>query len=83
MLTTEDFTKMPEGLLVPLAGRVSRCPLCSRNGIESRPQSGTPTFLHVQTSDVMCDGMRVEPQDCCVLYEPDVPRALALAAFRH
>jgi hypothetical protein len=83
MLTTEDFTSMPEGLLDPLAGRVSRCPFCSRNGIETHPQSGAATFLHVQTSDVMSDGMLVEPQDCCVLFESDVPRALSLVAFRN
>ena len=34
----------------------------------------TPTFLHVQSSDVMCDGMLVEPQDCCTLYEPECRR---------
>ena len=83
MLTTEDFTSMPEGLNVPLSGLVSRCPLCSRNGIETHAQSGTATFLHVQTSEVMCDGMLVEPQDCCVLFESDVPRTVSLVTLRH
>ncbi|HYK40881.1 MAG TPA: hypothetical protein VE007_00735 [Thermoanaerobaculia bacterium] len=83
MLTTEDFTSMPEGLLVPLAGRVSRCPLCSRNGIETLAQSGTATFLHVQTSEVMCDGMLVEPQDCCVLFDSEMPQTMSLVALRN
>lgn len=83
MLTTEDFTSMPEGLNVPMAGRVSRCPLCSRNGVETHPQAGEAAFLHVQTSEVMCDGMLVEPQDCCVLFDSDVPRAASLVTLPH
>ena len=73
MLTIEDFTVMPEGLFVPLTGRVTRCPVCFRNGIETHGASGPLTFLHVQSSDVMCDGMLVEPQDCCTLLDGDIP----------
>ena len=78
MLTTEDFTRMPEGLLVPLAGRVGRCPRCARTGVEARTESGMATYVHVQTSEVMCDGMLVEPQDCCVTFESTLPASLSL-----
>jgi hypothetical protein len=79
MLTTEDFTLMPEGLLVPLAGRVGRCPRCARTGVEARTESGMD-YVHVQTSEVMCDGMLVEPQDCCVTL-PNLPVSLSLVLF--
>jgi hypothetical protein len=83
MLTTEDFTAMPEGLFVPLAGPIRRCPRCERNGVETVGSGlGTSTFVHVQTCDVMGDGMLVEPQDCCVTFRPDLPRSLSLVAFR-
>ncbi len=83
MLTTEDFTAMPEGLFIPLAGPVRRCPRCARNGVETGGAAlGGSTFVHVQTCEVMSDGMRVEPQDCCVAFRPDLPPSLSLIPFR-
>lgn len=67
MRMVEDFTAAPRGMIVPLEGRVDLCPRCGRNGIEEHPECGAPYFLHVQTSDVFGDGMRVEPLDCCEL----------------
>ena len=82
MLTTEDFTEMPEGAFVPLVGPVRRCPRCDRNGVETGGSGfGPSTFVHVQTCEVLGDGMRVEPQDCCVGLRADLPRSLALVAF--
>jgi hypothetical protein len=81
MLTIEDFTAMPEGLFVPLAGPVRRCPRCARNGVETGSALGSRTFVHVQTCDVLGDGMRVEPQDWCAAFRPDLPRSLSLVAL--
>lgn len=69
MLLTQDFTVLPEGLAVPLEGSVERCPRCGRNGIEEGQSAGAPFFVHVQTSEVLGDGMLTQPQDCCMLEE--------------
>lgn len=67
MLNVEDFTVLRRGFEVALEGRIEICPLCGRNGIEERPECGVPYFLHVQSSDVFGDGMRVEALDSCAL----------------
>jgi hypothetical protein len=70
MIRVEDFTEMPVGRLVPLEGKVGRCPQCGRNGIEEHPAASVPYFLHVQTSQILPDGMREEALDCCSLAQP-------------
>jgi len=67
MLTTQDFTELPEGLVIPLEGAVERCPRCGRNGIEEGQSAGASFFVHVQTCEVMGDGMLTQPSDCCML----------------
>jgi len=67
MINVEDFTALEPGLWVPLQGRVDTCPRCGRNGIEEHPQCAPPYFLHVQSSEVTGDGMRIDPLDCCAL----------------
>jgi hypothetical protein len=67
MIRVEDFTKLPEGLLVPIEGKVERCPRCGRNGIEAHPTASLPYFLHVQGSEILPDGMREEVLDCCAI----------------
>lgn len=71
MTTIEDFTSLPPGCEVLLAGRIGTCPLCGRNGIESR-ESDRECFVHTQETDVRGDGMRVEPVDLCVLTAPEI-----------
>lgn len=66
MVSLEDFTRLALGSKVPAEGRVSRCPKCGRSGIEQRGLDGG-LYLHAQTSEVMGDGMRTEPRDCCRL----------------
>ncbi len=66
-MIVEDFTSLQCGFFVPLEGRVDVCPRCGRNGIEEHPQCGDPYFLHVQRSEMLSDGMRVEPLDRCAL----------------
>jgi hypothetical protein len=29
--------------------------------------AGAPIFVHVQTSEILGDGMLTEPKDCCML----------------
>lgn len=66
-MTAENFTRFPEGFEVPIEGCVVRCPRCGRNGILERPQEASPFCLHEQEWTLLCDGMRVEPTDCCEL----------------
>ena len=67
MLVVEDFTRFLVGMTVALEGSVTRCPRCGRNGIAQSSPDGDSTFLHVQTSLILGDGMRTDPQDCCVV----------------
>ncbi len=65
MRSFEDFTALPRGFEVFLAGRVDRCPCCGRNGIESRLDCDRPSFVHAQETDLHGDGMRTDPVDRC------------------
>jgi hypothetical protein len=66
MFSVDDFTRMPRGAEAPVEGRVDRCPKCGRNGVAINGSEGNSS-LHVQTSEVIGDGMRTEPRDCCRL----------------
>ena len=66
MLSVEDFTRLPIGADAPVEGRVERCPKCGRNGVAVLNNDGA-FYLHVQTSEVIGDGMFTEPRDCCRL----------------
>jgi hypothetical protein len=70
MVVLEDFTKMSAGESVPLEGYVERCRRCGRPGVEEHFADGEPVVIHSLITEVLGDGMRVEPQDCCA-----VPRA--------
>jgi hypothetical protein len=67
MITIDDFTRMPEGTVATLEGRVVRCPACGRNGVVQRPESDAACCVHVEESEIHCDGMRTDPTDCCRL----------------
>ena len=67
MITVEDFTSLPRGLMVPLEGLVDACPRCGRNGIRECSECGNPYFLHRQSSEILCDGMLTQPDDFCPL----------------
>jgi len=66
MRSFEDFTGLPPGSQVPSEGRVGRCPKCGRSGILQKADDGA-VFVHSQSSEVLGDGMRSEPRDCCPL----------------
>lgn len=71
MVSIEDFTRLPRGSKVPSVGRVGRCPRCGRNGIPQKKgiTQGGPSivYLHLQISEVLGDGMRTDPRDCCAV----------------
>lgn len=67
MITIDDFTLMPEGAVALLEGKVVRCPVCGRNGVVKRTECEAPHCIHSEESEVLCDGMRTEPTDCCPL----------------
>jgi hypothetical protein len=75
MISLEDFTALVEGGEVPLEGLVEICPSCSRSGIRRRA-----IFVHVQTTEILGDGMLTVPRDCCRL--PRSPRAPSEAPRR-
>lgn len=67
MITIDDFTRMPEGTIATLAGEVVRCPACGRNGVVKLPKDEPSFCVHVEESELLCDGMRTDPTDCCRL----------------
>lgn len=73
MTTFEDFTSLPRGCEVLLAGRVDACPRCGRNGIKSR-DCDRDSFIHTQETDLNGDGMRTDPVDQCRLFPGETGR---------
>ena len=65
MITVEDFTGLPEGLDIE-EGTILSCPRCGRNGV-ARHDSEFDTVVHVQTLELMGDGMLEDPRDCCTM----------------
>jgi len=65
MLVIEDFTKLQEGVRIPTDGPVVQCPRCGRNGVRRPRLDGSVRYVHVQTSEVIGDGLRAEPADSC------------------
>jgi hypothetical protein len=68
MLTVEDYTGLPEGFDVE-NGTIHSCPRCGRNGVV-RHEAEADFVVHVQTLELMGDGMLDEPRDCCALEDP-------------
>jgi len=63
MVVLEDFTRIS----AIQSGYVERCPRCGRAGVEQHAADGEPVVVHSEISEVLGDGMRVEPQDCCAV----------------
>jgi hypothetical protein len=64
MVTVEDFTAFPPGSDVPCEGHVGECPKCGRKGVPQK-EPDRILFVHVQSSELLSDGMRTEPRDWC------------------
>ncbi len=71
MIHIEDFTKLAPGVKIALEGCVGRCPRCGRNGVAQNLGDGTAYVVHIQTSQVLGDGMLTEPSDYCFLEKGD------------
>jgi hypothetical protein len=67
MVVIEDFTKLQPGVRVPIDGPIVRCPRCGRNGVRRERMDGSVRYVHVQTSEMMGDGLRSEAADLCTL----------------
>lgn len=67
MITLDDFTLLPLGAVAPLEGEIENCPVCGRRGVVKRPEKGAAYCLHAEESEILGDGMRTEPTDCCDL----------------
>jgi hypothetical protein len=63
MVVLEDFTRIS----AIHTGYVECCPRCGRAGIEQHSADREPVVVHSEISEVLGDGMRVEPQDCCAV----------------
>lgn len=66
MTTVEDFTRMRPGTKVANEGEVTLCSKCGRPGIEHHDPA-EDYFCHVQTTEILPDGMLTEVCDCCRL----------------
>jgi hypothetical protein len=69
MVFLEDFTKASAGQDIPLEGHVESCLRCGRPGVKQHGADGQ-FVVHAQISEVLGDGMRVEPRDCCEIRRP-------------
>jgi hypothetical protein len=67
MIVIEDFTKLEPGVRIPMDGLVSPCPRCGRNGVRRERLDGSVRYVHVQTSQMMGDGLRSEAADSCMI----------------
>ncbi|HTO77250.1 MAG TPA: hypothetical protein VMQ61_14320 [Thermoanaerobaculia bacterium] len=67
MVVIEDFTKLEPGVRIPTDGQVSRCTRCGRSGVRRERLDGSVRYVHVQTSEMIGDGLRSEAADCCTI----------------
>jgi hypothetical protein len=61
-MMTEDFTKLPVGVLVSDSRTIVRCSVCRRRGaldVKLR------RCVHVEGSEIGSDGLVIEPIDSC------------------
>lgn len=67
MISIEDFTEFNEGTLIAEDGPIDRCPRCGRNGLRRLRTDGTIRFVHVESARMFADGLRVQPEDSCLV----------------
>ena len=65
IVTVQNFVRLAPGMDVPLEGPVTTCPHCGRSGIEHLTDDGARVVVHVQTTELLSDGMVTDPQDVC------------------
>jgi hypothetical protein len=65
-ISQESFVGLAPGTEVPMQGSVVCCSLCERNGVVERVEDGL-VVVHVQNTEVLGDGSRVEAEVFCRL----------------
>ena len=68
-ISQESFMGLPPGAQIPLQGTVVCCSVCERSGIVQRVEDGF-VVVHVQNTEVLGDGSRVDPEDSCPTGRP-------------
>jgi hypothetical protein len=63
-ISQESFVGLAPGKDVPMEGTVVCCSLCERNGVVQRVEDGF-LVVHVQSTEVLGDGSRVDVDDSC------------------
>lgn len=63
-ISQESFVGLAPGKEIPSEGTVVCCSLCERNGVVERIEGGY-VVVHVQNTEVLGDGSRVDPEDFC------------------
>ena len=63
-ISQESFVGLEAGAQVPMLGTVVCCSVCERSGIVERVEQGL-VVVHVQNTEVLGDGSRVDPEDSC------------------
>lgn len=67
-INQESFVGLAPGAEVPMQGTVVCCSVCERSGVVEAIEDGL-VVVHVQNTEVLGDGSRVDPEDFC-----DVPK---------
>ncbi|HET7453432.1 MAG TPA: hypothetical protein VFL12_11860, partial [Thermoanaerobaculia bacterium] len=61
------FTETAIGTTIPTEGAVSICPVCDRPGILETLPDGRYEFVHVESEELLGDGILVTPVDACAI----------------
>jgi hypothetical protein len=69
-ISQESFVGLAPGRSVPMEGTVVCCSMCERNGVVQRIDNGGFLVVHVQTTEVLGDGARSDPEDSCRIPKP-------------
>jgi hypothetical protein len=68
-ISQESFVGLPAGAKVPMQGTVVCCSICERNGVVERFE-GNLVVVHVQDTEVLGDGSRIDFQEAHRLRKP-------------
>ena len=68
-INQESFVGLPPGTVVPMQGTVVCCSICDRSGVVQAVENGL-VVVHVQDTEVLGDGSRIDFQDACRVRKP-------------
>lgn len=69
-ISQESFVGLSVGTETPMEGTVMCCSICERNGVVQRVDDGGYIVVHVQTTEMLADGARSDPEDSCRIPKP-------------